>query len=128
VFVPGKLFKPSLTHTSLLQKFVNYSQIIFLTLGPGTPKTLKDFYSVLCCYKMRWNITLLQNAHIKWYVICHKFYEHEIKTKGWSHKTFLHKFTYSFCKLDVSLSMQEILLMFIKWSSLQISVSKFIPK
>ncbi len=38
------------------------------------------------------------------------------------------KFTYSFCKLDLFIAMQQILLMVIKWSNLQKSLSKFTPK
>jgi hypothetical protein len=33
-----------------------------------------------------------------------------------------------FCKLDLFIKMPQILLMFIKWSSLHKSVSKFTPK
>ncbi len=33
-----------------------------------------------------------------------------------------------FCKLDLFLAMHQILLMFIKWSSLQKSVSTIMPK
>ncbi len=33
-----------------------------------------------------------------------------------------------YCKLDISVAMHQIELIFIKWSSLQKSVSKFTPK
>jgi hypothetical protein len=36
--------------------------------------------------------------------------------------------TYSFGNLDLFTTMQQILLTFIKWSSLQISVSDVVPK
>ncbi len=38
------------------------------------------------------------------------------------------KFTCSFCKLDLFIVMQQILLIFIKWSGLQKRVCKFTPK
>jgi hypothetical protein len=41
-------------------------------------------------------------------------------------KLFWRKFTYSFCKLDLFIEIQQIQLIFIKWS-LQ-KVSKFMPK
>jgi hypothetical protein len=37
-------------------------------------------------------------------------------------KRFWRKFTYSFCKLDISIDMKQILVTFIKWSRLQDSV------
>jgi hypothetical protein len=43
-------------------------------------------------------------------------------------KLFWHKFTYSFCELDVFIAMQQILCTIIKRSSFQKSVSKFTPK
>ncbi len=44
-------------------------------------------------------------------------------------KLFRHQFTISsFCKLDVFIAIQRILVMFIKWSNLQKSASKYMPK
>ncbi len=34
VFVPGKLFQPSLTNTNFLQKFVNYGRKKLYNIGP----------------------------------------------------------------------------------------------
>ncbi len=50
----------------------------------------------------------------------------KILSKGRSF--FWRKFTNSFCKLELFIKMPQILLMFIKWSSLHKSVSKFTPK
>jgi hypothetical protein len=44
---------------------------------------------------------------------------------GQSHKTFLYKFTNSFCKLDRFMAIQQVLLLFIKW--FEKSVSKVMP-
>ncbi len=43
-------------------------------------------------------------------------------------KLYWHKFTYSFCELDVFIAMQQILYSIIKRFSFQKSVSKFTPK
>jgi len=49
---------------------------------------------------------------------CHKFNTMGV-ARGHSHKTFWHKSTYPLCKIDLFKVMQQILLMLIKWSSLQ---------
>ncbi len=43
-------------------------------------------------------------------------------------KLFWHKFAHSFCKLDLSIAMQQQLFTFMKWPSLQESMSKFIDQ
>ncbi len=43
-------------------------------------------------------------------------------------KRFWHKFTSTFCKLNIFKAMQQTKISYIKWSSLQKSVSKFTPK
>ncbi len=53
------------------------------------------------------------------------------RTKPWVDliKLFWHKFTYSFLQArDIFKALQQIVLSFIKWSSLQKGVSKFRPK
>jgi hypothetical protein len=61
-------------------------------------------------------------------VSCHCLWQTHL---GQSHKTFLvsiYNFTSAFVQPDISIVMQQIFLMFIKWSSLQKCLSKFMPK
>ncbi len=52
-----------------------------------------------------------------------------ITSPGFNHKNlFCRKFTNSFCKLDLFITKQQILLIFMKWSSFKKSVSKHKPK